>query len=183
MRTEQQARYVSFVQQTSPRLLSVAWLLTGDRQRAEDLVQEALLRVYLKWRTVRPETAGAYARTVLVNVHAEQWRRHGKREDLHAEPADLAQVALTGQVDGDSVDLARALRQLPPRERQAVVLRHYLDLSERDTAVAMDCSVGTVKSSTSRGLERLRDLLAGGHGEARTASTHRIDEGADHVRR
>lgn len=187
MRGEEQARYVTFVEQTSPRLLAAAWLLTGDRHRAEDLVQESLLRVFLTWRKVRSETAGAYARTVLMNLHAEQWRRHGKREDLYAEPADLREAAQSGQVDSATVDLVRALRSLPPRERQAVVLRHYLDLSEKDTATAMECSIGSVKSATSRGLARLKENLAGtGASDAPRAGSRgdsQTAEGAAHVRR
>lgn len=163
MRVEasERAAYVQFVHAVSPRLLAVAWLLTGDGHRAEELVQESLVRVYVKWPTVEAATAPAYARKVLVNLHAEQWRRR-RLEVLTETPPER----MSDGVGAESVDLVRALQNLPPRERQAVVLRHYADLSEREAAVTMACSVGTVKSAASRGLARLRTLLSEGENHA-----------------
>lgn len=165
MRADRQAEFTDFAQAASPRLLTLAWMLTSDGARAEDLVQEALTRVYVAWSRVRTETASAYARRVLVNLHTETWRRT-RREVLAQEPPD--RPATSHGEPGRHVDLVRALQQLPQRERQAVVLRHYADLSERDAAETMACSVGTVKSLTSRGLVKLRDQLdsetgTGGH--------------------
>lgn len=161
MRNSQQTAYVEFVRVVSPRLLAIAWLLTGDRHRAEELVQEALVRVYVAWRRVRPDTASAYARTVLVNLHTEQWRRR-RREVLVDEVPD-ASGGDTRLPDVErlelSLDMVSALQLLAPRERQAVVLRHYADLSEKATAEAMSCSTGNVKALTSRGLQALRQNL------------------------
>lgn len=112
--------------------------------------------MYLAWPRVRSETALAYTRRTLINLHTESWRRT-RREQLTDEPPE--QRAPGHEAGGHHVDLVRALREVPPRERQAVVLRHYADLSERAAAETMECSVGTVKSLTSRGLTRLRGLL------------------------
>lgn len=147
--------FVDFVNGSSARLLTVAWMLTADPHRAEELVQECLERVYVRWARVRTGNPHAYARRVLVNLHTDSWRK-GRREVLTALVPDQPVAAGRG---GDRVDLVRALQQLPRRERQCVVLRHYLDLSEQQTADALGVSLGTVKSSTSRGLAGLRELL------------------------
>jgi RNA polymerase sigma-70 factor (sigma-E family) len=148
--------FTDFVNGSSPRLLTTAWMLTGDPHRAEELVQESLERVYVRWGKVRAGNPHAYARRVLVNLHTDSWRK-GRREVLTEVVPDVAVATGRG---GDRVDLVRALQRLPRRERQCVVLRHYLDLSEQQAADALGVSVGTVKSSTSRGLAGLRDLLA-----------------------
>lgn len=154
MRQTHETEFVSFVEATSPRLLTTAWMLTGDPVSAEDLVQETLERVYVRWGRLRGGNPAAYARRVLTNLHTDRWRRH-RREVLDG----LAhEVAVPGS-SAETVDLVRALQQLPTRERECVVLRHYLDLSERETARALGVSLGTVKSSTSRGLATLRTIL------------------------
>jgi RNA polymerase sigma-70 factor (sigma-E family) len=147
--------FVEFVNGSSPRLLTTAWMLTGDLHRAQDLVQESLERVYVRWGKVRGGNPHAYTRRILVNLHTDKWRQ-GRREVLTDAVPDTTTTTGRGS---DRVDLVRALQQLPRRERQCVVLRHYLDLSEQQTADTLGVSVGTVKSSTSRGLTGLRDLL------------------------
>lgn len=137
MRGAHEAEFVDFVTQSSPRLLTTAWMLTADPAAAEDLVQEALERVYVRWGRVRSGNPLAYARRILANLHTGSF-----------SPAD-----------SQNVDLVRALQQLPTRERECVVLRHYLDLSEQQTADTLGVSLGTVKSSTSRGLAGLRRIL------------------------
>ena len=154
MRSSQEAEFVDFVQEASPRLLTTAWMLTGDPVSAEDLVQEALERVYVRWGRVRTGNPGAYARRILANLHTDGWRRR-RREVL----SEFDQDTPARERDGHHVDLVRALQQLPTRERECVVLRHYLDLSEQQTAETLGVSLGTVKSSTSRGLAGLRALL------------------------
>ena len=146
--------FVEFVEVSQARLLTAAWMLTGDPSSAEELVQEALERVYLRWRRLRDGNPEGYARRIVANLHTDRWRRR-RREVLTDRPPEPG----VGGPGGDLVDLTRALQALPTRERQCVVLRHYLDLSERDTAQTLGVSLGTVKSSTSRGLERLRDIL------------------------
>lgn len=154
MRGEQEDSFVEFATAAKPWLLTTAWMLSGDPHAAEDLVQETLVRVYVHWRRVGREQPAAYARRVLANAHTDRWRRT-RREVLVEEPVD-APVAVS---DPELVDLVRALRSLGPRERESVVLRHYLDLSEQQTAAALGVSVGSVKGYTSRGLAALRAAL------------------------
>jgi RNA polymerase sigma-70 factor (sigma-E family) len=151
-----------FVAARSQRLLSTAYLLTGDRDLAEDLLQAALLRAYRHWR--RLTAAGdpeAYIRRILVNQRISWWRR--RRLDEVSIPEYHGTIA--GVTDDPSAALAerdrvwQALRGLPPRTRAVVVLRYWEDMSEADTAEQLGCTVGTVKSLGSRGLARLRDLL------------------------
>lgn len=160
MRVEQEREFVAFVEAVSPRLLASAWLLTGDADAAQDLVQETLARLYVRWRRVRGGNPTAYARRVLTNLHTDRWRNR-RREVLVAEPVESAG---DDPHAGRHVDVVRALQKLPPREREVVVLRHYLDLSEEATADSLGVSVGTVKSSASRGLGKLREILREGDG-------------------
>ncbi|WP_122261264.1 SigE family RNA polymerase sigma factor [Ornithinimicrobium cerasi] len=161
MNKDQEEGFADFVRAASPRLLTSAWMLCGDPHVAEELVQESLARVYVHWRRVRADNPTAYARRVLVNLHTDRWRTR-RREVLtdsvpNTDPSPGHQVAL--RLD---LDLAQALQALPRRERECVVLRHYLDLSEKDTAATLGVSTGTVKSSTSRGLAALRAALTEG---------------------
>lgn len=161
MKKDQEEGFADFVRAASPRLLTSAWMLCGDPHVAEELVQESLARVYVHWRRARADNPTAYARRVLVNLHTDRWRKR-RRELLtdtvpEADPSPGPQVAL-----GLDLDLAQALQALPRRERECVVLRHYLDLSEKDAAATLGVSTGTVKSSTSRGLAALRAALTEG---------------------
>jgi len=144
-----------FVRGTSTRLLRTAVLLTGDRPAAEDLVQEVYARVYVRWRWIRgaPEP---YARKTLTNLVANRWRRKGRKPEValaeqhdRPTPDDTDRHAVRDQ-------LLTALQELPPRQRAVIVLRYYEDLTELQTAEVLGCSVGTVKSQTSRALDKLR---------------------------
>lgn len=146
-----------FMRSSSPRLLRLAWLLTGGASSAEDLVQETLERVYVSWPRIEAGGTHNYARRVLVNLHTDSHRRRW-REDLTSEVPESGRADRSEQVVLAD-QLTAALAQLPVRERQCVVLRHHVDLSEREVADALDVSTGTVKSSTSRGLACLRTLL------------------------
>ena len=146
-----------FMRSSSPRLLRLAWLLTGGASSAEDLVQETLERVYVAWPRIEAGGTHNYARRVLVNLHTDSYRRRW-REDLTSDVPESGRADRTEQV-ALADQLTTALAQLPVRERQCVVLRHHVGLSERETADALNVSTGTVKSSTSRGLTRLRTLL------------------------
>lgn len=158
MREATEQSFDEFVRARSPALLRSAYLLTTERHAAEDLLQDVLERTYLKWRRIR-DAPEAYARRIMVNRAVDGWRRRGRRKEAkldhevlppHADHADgivVRQVVLT------------ALRALPARQRAAVVLRYLDDLSEADTAQAMGCSVGAVKSHTARGLAKLRAVL------------------------
>ncbi|MCO8270017.1 SigE family RNA polymerase sigma factor [Actinoplanes sp. TRM 88003] len=148
-----------FVRSRSTGLLRVAYLLTGDRHAAEDLLQEVLEQMYVRWRRIHgaPE---AYARRALVNRATNRWRSRARRPET---PLD-AQHEQPGPDHGEDVALRSAvldaLRELPAKQRAAVVLRYLDDLPVHEVAAALGCSEGTVKSNASRGLERLRQALA-----------------------
>jgi RNA polymerase sigma-70 factor (sigma-E family) len=138
-----------------PRLRRSAYLLTGDHHLAEDLTQTALVRTYAHWRRVRRNDALAYARRVLVNLNIDRIRRrHGT-----VEVGDGLLETLPSRPDGrvDERDEAvRLLHGLTDRERRVVVLRHYFDLSEAEVAEELGVARGTVKSTLSRALVKLR---------------------------
>lgn len=153
------AEFEEFVRRRRPALLGTAAVLTaGDHFLAEDLVQGALVRLYLAWGRVRNDgRPEAYARRILVNGFIDHRRRpFVARERVSAEPPDGVQRTSEEDVDGE---LLGALAALPPKMRAAVVLRYVNDLSIEDTADALGCSVGNVKSQTSRALAKLRELL------------------------
>jgi RNA polymerase sigma-70 factor (sigma-E family) len=149
--------FAEFVTRWSPALLRVAFLLTSDRGEAEDLLQTALLKTHRHWgRLSDREAAYAYVRRVLITTHTSWRRRRRVTEVLLDQVPDV----VTGEHSGPEVGRAlQALDQLPPRMRAVVVLRWYEGLSEAETAEALGCSLGSVKSQASRGLARLRDLL------------------------
>lgn len=134
-------------------LLRSAYLLTGDLHRAEDLVQEALVKVALRWRRLRGGHPAAYARRVIARDHVSLWRRNG-REVPVGEPA-VAESAVSTDPDAVLV-VQRALARLTPAQRAVVVLRHFDDLTERETAEVLGVAVGTVKSQNAVALARLR---------------------------
>jgi RNA polymerase sigma-70 factor (sigma-E family) len=138
-------------------LLRTARMLTGDEQLAEDLVQTTLERVWPHWqRVARDRDPDAYVRRVMVNTYSSWWRRKWRRE---RPTFDLPEIT-TPDDDFARADLADALRRLlptlTPRQRAVLVLRYYEDLTETATAEVLGCSVGTVKSQTSKALARLR---------------------------
>lgn len=133
------------------QLLRSAYLLTGDPFRAEDLVQEALVKVAMRWPRLRDGNPMAYARTIVVRDNISWWR---KRRDVLGESADRAGVT---QDPEDALVVKRALARLTARQRAVVVLRHFDDLSEADTASLLGVSVGTVKSTNAAAMARLRD--------------------------
>ncbi|MCS0603476.1 SigE family RNA polymerase sigma factor [Streptomyces sp. LP11] len=153
--------FQSFVVGRWPRLMRTAFLLAGEQHAAEDLVQSTLEQVYVHWRKVgSANDPEAYVRRVMINAHA---RRHRRRLKEFLAPKDdsgvLREVPDTddriAQAD-DRGALLKALAQLPARQREAVVLRYWEDLTETQTAQAMGCSVGTVKSNTAKGIAKLR---------------------------
>lgn len=153
-----EAAFREFVAASGTRLLRTAYLLTGDRGHAEDLVQLALERTARRWSGLAgsPE---AFARTVLLHAATDRRRRRRARAQEVSDEVDEPAVA-----DGTDQlllrrDLVDALRQLPPRQRAVLVLRYFVDLSEAEAARELGISVGTVKSTASRGLERLRALV------------------------
>lgn len=139
-----------------PRLRWSAYLLCGDHQLAEDLAQTALVRTYAHWRRVRRDDALAYTRRVLVNLNIDRLRRRRLVEvggdQLPEGAVGPDRTATTDQRD----QVLRLLATLTDRERRVVVLRHYFDLSEADVAAELGIAPGTVKSTLSRALGKLR---------------------------
>ncbi len=137
-------------------LLGFGYRLTGNRQQAEDLVQEALARTAQRWRSVRRgDRPEVYVQTVMARLHVDQWRR-SRREILGGAPPE----GRGREPDRDAaIDVRQALEQLAPRQRTVLILRYYLDWTEAQVAEAMDCSVGTVKSQTSDAFHRMRGIL------------------------
>ncbi len=147
------------------RLVRLSVLLVRDRASAEEVVQDAFVALHGRWRRLRdPDRALAYLRRCVVN-RSRSVLRHRVVVDRHAAAQRLPDAAPAA----DERSLARsrrvtvldALRQLPPRQREVLALRYYLDLSEADIAETLGISRGAVKSHASRGAARLRDLLDG----------------------
>jgi RNA polymerase sigma-70 factor (sigma-E family) len=142
-------------------LVRLAAFLTGDRDNAEEIVQDAYVRVHGSWRRVREQDkAEAYLRTTVVNLSRSRLRHRQVTTRYRPEPLPDAASAETGALEHVQREaVLDALHALPRRQREAVVLRYYGDLSEAQTAEAMGCSVGSVKSHTSRAMAALRPLL------------------------
>lgn len=148
--------FEAFVAARSGALLQTAWLLTGDWQLGEDLVQTALAKCYPRWHRIGEGGDEPYVRRTLVTTYVTWWRRAWRGE----RPTDPLPEAGEATDDVARVDMRQllvgALAELPRRQRATVVLRYYCDLSEAETAQALGCSVGTVKSQAAKGLARLR---------------------------
>lgn len=168
-RTERRrAEFEQFVTDSSAALLRTAYLVVWDLTEAEDLVQECLLAVARRWPRVRGmEHPHAYARRMLINLALDGApRRSRRRQELDADdPAIMAHLAddassrALRDVDLRS-ELTDALGRLAPRQRAVLVLRYFEDLPESEVARLLGCSVGTVKSTASRGLARLQAAMA-----------------------
>ena len=159
--------FSAYVRASERKHKRLAFLLTGDLHAAEDLLQAAYAKVYPRWEKVRTyESPDAYLRRVMVNLRTSWWRRHKNREWATADLPDLGHAGPDGATAVvESQALLLALRELPDRQRITVVLRHWCDLSEADTASVMNCSLGTVKSNNSKGLARLRTVLGRPEGD------------------
>ncbi|MEZ0064278.1 RNA polymerase sigma-70 factor (sigma-E family) [Streptacidiphilus sp. MAP12-20] len=152
-RRDREAEYAEFANSRLSWLRTVAYLLCGDWHEADDLAQTTLIKLYTAWHRVSGmENVDGYARKTLVNTFLAErrspWRRvllRSAKEEPQAQP-DLDAI----------LDLRQALTGLPARQRATVVLRYYCDLTVEQTADALNCSTGTVKSQTARGLDALR---------------------------
>ncbi len=152
-----------FVSDNLEQLLKTAYLITWDAGEAEDLVQECLFKVARRWPRVRGMAQPrAYARRVLVNLAVDDGRgrarRRGELDGVVPVSDDPARDLLAGLET--RAELLDALARLTPRQRAVLVLRYFNDLTEAQTAEVLGCSPGTVKSNASRGLARLREVLA-----------------------
>lgn len=138
----------------------LAYLLTSDAEQAEDIVAEAFAKVYRQWQAGRVEDVGAYLRRAVANTaNSKLRRRYLERREAARRTGDDRGVRT---VDDDAADrdaVWQALQRLPDKQRAAVVLRYYEDLSVEETAAVLGVSEGTVKSQVSRGLDRLEQLL------------------------
>jgi RNA polymerase sigma-70 factor (sigma-E family) len=160
MRAADDEDFTAFVAASSRRLLRSAYLITGNPEEAQDLLQTALERTYRRWSSVRrTESPEAYARRILVNAATDTWRRRRDRQVVLDEarlPA-LEDPELAGLPSREA--LLRRVRELPVGQRAVLVLRYFDDLTELETARVLGCSIGTVKSQHARAMARLRREL------------------------
>jgi RNA polymerase sigma-70 factor (sigma-E family) len=144
-----------------PTMVRLAYGLTGDQGHAEDVAQAAFARAYASWPRVRRSgDPNAYVRQIVINQNRNRFRKHRVTERLTDSPPQSALIDAewtdeTREYDERSVLIA-ALQRLGPRQRAVIVLRYWMDLTEHETAAALKCSVGTVKSQASRALATLR---------------------------
>ena len=157
MEATEHGDFEDYVRGRSTALLRTCYLLTGDRGAAEDLLQGVLERVARRWSSIA-DSPDAYVHRALTNAAVNRWRRR--------RPAELQLLERHHPSTQDAADivavrdqLIRGLMALPARQRAVLVLRYFDDLSEAETAQALGCSLGTVKSQASRGLDRLRGLV------------------------
>ncbi len=160
MRQEDEQEFADFVRAHQASLFRTAFLLTGDYQLAEDILQATFMKVYLRWGHIRSmEWPTAYARRILVNQTTSWWRKRSARETTLLE---LRDTAVPGHADVvvDHDATWRAVCRLSPKQRAVIVLRYYEDLTEVETAAVLDVAVGTVKSRCHAACQRLAGLLA-----------------------
>lgn len=151
--------FTAYVVGRRAHLFRTAYLLCGDAHKAEDIVQNALAKLYVAWpRASKADSVDAYVRRVIINSHLDEKRRPWRREAPTADER-LDRPARSGVSPEDSDALWAALRDLGPKQRRVVVLRHYWGLSVEETAADLGVSPGTVKSQTAAALEKLRAIL------------------------
>jgi RNA polymerase sigma-70 factor (sigma-E family) len=159
-----------FVTDSADQLLRAAYLMARDLAEAEDLMQETLLRVARRWHKVQMmDHPAAYARRILVNLAIDGAEQRANRAGELGIPGGarvLDQADSRAERDllavDTQTDLVRALARLSPRQRAIIILRYWADLPETEVAEILGCSTGTVKSTASRSLARLREVLAAG---------------------
>jgi RNA polymerase sigma-70 factor (sigma-E family) len=165
--------FEQFVEGSSSHMLTMAMLLTGhSRADAEDLLQTVLERAYRRWRRIcHTGDPGPYVRRMLVNAAVDRWRLLRRKPELPFAP-DGAPSAVTALARPDMAGaiaeqdlLWRALASLPPGQRAVLVLRYYEDLTEAQIATVLGCTVGSVKTQTSRALTKLRGIVRNGDSE------------------
>ena len=153
------AAFAEFVSARSPALFRSAYLMMGDHGHAQDLLQEALTKTYVAWPRLRDTgKAEAYTRKAITTTAISWWRRKSWSErpsDSVPDRHELGAVESLAERDW----LWHELQTLPPRQRAAIVLRYYEDLTEAQTAATMGCAVGTVKSQVAQGLKKLRERM------------------------
>lgn len=154
MRPAQEAEFREFVASRRDSLLRTAYLVCGDWHRAEDAVQTSLIKLYAAWPRARSMTVVAYARQIVLRTLIDEGRKGWfRRERAFAAPPRERSAT---EANEDRLVALSALAKLPAKQRATLVLRFWEDLSVEDTAQALRCSAGTVKSQTARGLQTLR---------------------------
>jgi RNA polymerase sigma-70 factor (sigma-E family) len=159
-----------FVRHRGEALVRLGRMLTGDRQLGEDVTQEVLTRAFLRWRRIAGlDLPEAYVRRMLVNAAIRQRRRPAGREVLRAEPEETAAPGHHGTDAAERDALWRLVRQLPAKQRAAVVLRYYEDLDDVAIGNLLDCKPVTVRTQIMRALDNLRPQLAADYTVDRSA--------------
>ena len=160
MSARQDAEFREFMHARWPAMVRLAYGLTGDQGHAEDVAQAAFARAYASWpRVKRSGDPDAYVRQIVINENRNRFRKRRVDEQLtDSVLIDVPWTDATHESDERSALIA-ALQRLGPRQRAVIVLRYWLDLTEQETAAALNCSVGTVKSQASRALATLRESI------------------------
>jgi|SRR5579859_1719596 len=167
MRAKLDEEFREFMSGRWVAMVRLAYALTGDLGHAEDVAQAAFAKAYASWsRVVRAGNPDAYVRRIVINENLNRFRRNRVAERLTDMPPDTGTPDPTGLVD-DRSSLIPALQRLGPRQRAVIVLRYWLDLSETEIALTLDCPVGTVKSLASRALTTLRASVEFAEGDLR----------------
>jgi RNA polymerase sigma-70 factor (sigma-E family) len=162
---DREPAFSEYVAARRPKLFRTACLLCGDPHRAEDIVQDALARLYLNWpRVTRADNVDGYVRRMLVNSHYSDRRRPWRRESTASAPMDLPLKPGMAPEDADAI--WSAIRSLPAGQRKVVVLRHIWDRSVEETAADLGISTSTVKSQNRDALAAVRRVLASDFGNA-----------------
>ena len=164
MRRRDAGDFAEFAVATHDQLHRTAFLLCGDWHRAADVVQEALIKIYVAWPRLEDRGLRSYARRAVTTVAFDMARKKGSWEVAAGGALERAGEDTSNQI-GERLALLQALTQLPPRQRACVVLRYYDDLSVEEVAEVLGCRAGTVKSQTARGLAALRTAYAALDGE------------------
>jgi len=155
---ERDAAYAEFVRARRTHLRRIAYAICGDWHRADDLVQTALVKLYVAWPRVRRDgSEEAYVRTIIVRADIDEHRRPWRRESVGLPEVDLPSREELPVEERSA--LFEALQALPLMQRKVVVLRHWLGLSVAETAQELLIGQGTVKSHSHRGLASLRSAL------------------------
>jgi RNA polymerase sigma-70 factor (sigma-E family) len=155
-----EAEFRSFAIAERDSLRRYAYLLCGDWYEADDIVQKSLTKLFAAWRRVEPGGTRAYVRKIVTNVYLSHRRLSWVRRERASEA--LLEDAVERPHEGveTRLEVLAALKQLPPRQRATLILRYWEQLSIDETASAMGCSTGTVKSQSSKALRKLKEILA-----------------------
>jgi RNA polymerase sigma-70 factor (sigma-E family) len=157
---QRDAEFTEYLAVRQPTLLRTAYLLTGDRHQAEDVLQTSLAKLYLAWDKVHDRGAvDAYVRRIMVNENNSLWRRAWKKREWATDEVPEGAPHHDAYDDGTNDQLWQVVQTLPPKARAVVVLRYYEQMSEAEVADALGISVGTVKSQCSRALAALRERV------------------------